>query len=223
MNEIRVTYTSAEGVRKVVAINGGKHDPFEVLERCRARMFPGVAVLEHDPAYDRAMAMLAERKAAAAEAGQETEDEAVARKHDERKDGVRDRSKDAHAKITTQEKGHGSAPLSASHNSGEVAVNHASGPHVSGVRDTSRDAYAKHGATGKLSRQQEIIVAVMRGSKRDYTRQELAKKTGLGINAVCGRVNELLQEPFFVLVEHRRRKCGITGESVMALSVREGV
>ena len=177
MNQITVTYTPENGPRKVVVMDGDKHDVFDVLERCRRRIFPGVAVPDE---------------------GERIE------------------------KVTTQEGGHVSASLSASHNSGEVAVNHASGPHVSGVRDTSRDAYAKYGATGKLSRQQEIIVAVLRGSRRDYTRQELAKKTGLGINAVCGRVNELMQEPFCALVEHRRRKCDVTGENVMALSLREG-
>lgn len=120
-----------------------------------------------------------------------------------------------------EREGHGSAPLSVSHNGAGVAVSPGAGPAYSGVRETSRDAYAKHRASGKLGRQHEVVLAALRGRARDMTRQELARETGLGINAVCGRVNELMDEPFCLVEVHRRRACDVTGESVEALRAVE--
>lgn len=89
-----------------------------------------------------------------------------------------------------------------------------------GVRDASREAYEKLGLTGELSKQQRtILLAFEKNPGRSFTRQELAHETGLGINAVCGRVNELLEPPFERLTEVGRRRCQVTGNRVNALSM----
>lgn len=92
-----------------------------------------------------------------------------------------------------------------------------------GVRDTSRDAYQELKHSGALSAQQhQVLVAIVMGNQADWTRQELARATGLGINAVCGRVNEMLRAPFEVLEEVGRRSCTVTGESANALRCKHG-
>lgn len=90
----------------------------------------------------------------------------------------------------------------------------------SGVRETSKVALREHRATGKLTAQQRCVVAWIRAhADRDWTRQELSKAVGLGINVICGRVNELLKEPHCALKETRKRECKITGETAMALEL----
>ena len=76
-----------------------------------------------------------------------------------------------------------------------------------GVRETSKQALAKHRGSGKLTAQQAVIVAWLRAHRgQEHTRQELSKALGLGINVVCGRVNELLNEPICALVETSKRR-----------------
>jgi len=48
-----------------------------------------------------------------------------------------------------------------------------------------------------------------------YTRQELAVRTGIAINAICGRVAELLDAGD--LEEVGRKTCSVTGERAMEL------
>lgn len=86
-----------------------------------------------------------------------------------------------------------------------------------GVRQTSVEAYRKMERSGKLTAQQEVVVAWMRGRIGDATRQEISKGTELPINAVSGRVHELVE--LGVLRETRRRKCRVTQENVNALVV----
>ena len=88
---------------------------------------------------------------------------------------------------------------------------------LGGGRETSRSAYRKARFSGKLTRQQEVVVAWLRGRVGDATRQEIARGTGLGINAVCGRVNELLDPEIGVLRETGKRKCRATGETANTL------
>jgi len=93
---------------------------------------------------------------------------------------------------------------------------------VSGVRATSRDAYEGLKAKGRLTRQQAALVAFLQAHPgRDWTRAELAEGIGWRINVICGRVNELLAEPFPVLQEVARRRCAVTGESAMALRLKD--
>lgn len=89
-----------------------------------------------------------------------------------------------------------------------------------GVRDTSMKAYRALTWSGKMGEQQRTILDVfLRDPTRTWTRQELAKETGLGINAVCGRVNELLDEPFNLLVERGRKTCAVTNNEVNAIAL----
>lgn len=91
-------------------------------------------------------------------------------------------------------------------------------PAATGVRDTSKAAYSGLRYSGALTVQQKLVLTTITfGSQHDWTRQELARATGLGINAICGRVNELLHDPFRCLVECGRRRCGVTGENVNVL------
>jgi hypothetical protein len=93
-------------------------------------------------------------------------------------------------------------------------------PARSGVRDTSMAAYQALKGSGKLGAQQlQVLAAFGDDPKRTFTRQELARATGLGINAVCGRVNELMKEPFAVLCERGKKQCAVTGNSVNALAL----
>lgn len=89
-----------------------------------------------------------------------------------------------------------------------------------GVRDTSIEAYRKLAATGKLSGQQKIVFDYLKASIGGRTRQEIARDTGLKINAVCGRVNELMNDFSPPLVyEPRKKTCSVTKEKVNAIEV----
>ncbi len=90
-----------------------------------------------------------------------------------------------------------------------------------GVRDTSISAYRALEYSGRLTRQQRKIMDFLEANpQRDYTRQELGNAVGFGINVICGRVNELLSEPFALVEEVGRRECRITGETANALRAR---
>ena len=86
-----------------------------------------------------------------------------------------------------------------------------------GVRQTSREAYARAKVSGKLTAQQKAVMAWLKGRIGDATRQEISKGSGIAINAVCGRVKELLDAG--EIVETGRRRCRVTGENVNALVV----
>lgn len=87
-----------------------------------------------------------------------------------------------------------------------------------GVRGTSRDAYARAKVAGKLTAQQSVIMDWLAGQSGDRTRQEIARGTGIGINAVAGRVKELLDGES--LVETRKRTCGVTGETAWGVTIK---
>jgi len=75
------------------------------------------------------------------------------------------------------------------------------------VAETSIQAYADLKDSGSLSRQQTLILAAVIPGAR-YTRSELADITGLPINAVCGRINELVKAGR--LEDGSPRQCRIT-------------
>jgi hypothetical protein len=78
---------------------------------------------------------------------------------------------------------------------------------------TSRLAYDEIRSTGKLNEQQKKIMAVIvRG--RDYSLQELVMLSGLPINVVSGRVNELKKSPLELLERAPTRKCTLTGSTI---------
>lgn len=91
-------------------------------------------------------------------------------------------------------------------------------PARAGVRDASMIAYRSLEWSGRMTRQQRLVMDFFAiNEQRDFTRQELANALALGINAICGRVNELMRPPFVLLEELGRRRCRITGESANAL------
>lgn len=114
----------------------------------------------------------------------------------------------------------GSEPGGAQHRGGG-AGNVVAGPAAaSGVRATSMEAYQYLRSTGKLGAQQLVVVEcfVSRPGLR-ATRQELARDLGLGINVVCGRVNELMTAEPPILVERGRKQCEVTARDVNALEL----
>lgn len=89
-----------------------------------------------------------------------------------------------------------------------------------GVRETSRSAYRTLVASGRMTAQQLVVAEHFEGRPGlKATRQELARDLGLGINVVCGRVNELLRSEPAVLVERGKKRCGVTGNEVNALEL----
>jgi DNA-binding MarR family transcriptional regulator len=77
------------------------------------------------------------------------------------------------------------------------------------VSRTSIDAYYAMIAGPKLAAQQRTIVEFLASHSGDFTRAELAERTGLRLSSVCGRVSELLERG--TLVERSRRPCSVTG------------
>lgn len=91
---------------------------------------------------------------------------------------------------------------------------------AAGVRSTSLEAHKKLKASGQLTEQQKKVMAWVRAQPGDVTRGEISAGTGLPINAVTGRVHELLHD-FEVpqMRETRLRRCHVSGESANALAV----
>lgn len=87
-----------------------------------------------------------------------------------------------------------------------------------GVRETSMMAYEKIKWDGTMTAQQKVVMDWLRPRIGDATRSEIEKGTGLKINAVTGRVHELIT--LGALVESpKKRKCRVTGETVNAVAV----
>lgn len=89
-----------------------------------------------------------------------------------------------------------------------------------GVRDTSVAAYRAQRTAGKLTTQQQLLLQVfLDGKQLTWSRKELARATGLEINVICGRVDELRRmEQIEEATE--KRACRITGENVHVLRLR---
>lgn len=80
------------------------------------------------------------------------------------------------------------------------------------MRTTSLEAYGAMVMGPRLGEQQRAILAhLAKHCHTDWTRHEIAKATGIAINAVAGRVNELLGRK--VIVELPRRPDRHTGVS----------
>jgi hypothetical protein len=90
---------------------------------------------------------------------------------------------------------------------------------AAGVRDTSLAAYRGLQQSGELTRQQrEIFAFITSGTRSDWTRKEISEACGIPINAVAGRVHELVEKG--KLEELPRRACRITGEQAHPLRAR---
>lgn len=80
------------------------------------------------------------------------------------------------------------------------------------VRQTSLEALRKYRAAGKGQTHRAIILDFLINNP-GKTRGEISALTGVSLQSVCGRVNELLG--YGVVVEVGRRKCTVTGSSAM--------
>jgi len=87
------------------------------------------------------------------------------------------------------------------------------------VRDTSLEAYWQHIESGAAKTQQDRIYMALRVSG-GITRTELSRGMGIPINAVCGRVNELIK--LGAVRETAKRKCRVTGSNAWVLETTGG-
>lgn len=89
------------------------------------------------------------------------------------------------------------------------------------VAETSVRSYRTHWREGKATGQQLIIIqAMQRGIA--YSRRDLARLTGLEINAVCGRVAEMLDDKIAALVPGPRQIDPVTGKRVSTVELNTG-
>jgi DNA-binding MarR family transcriptional regulator len=86
------------------------------------------------------------------------------------------------------------------------------------IRQTSLDALKALTESGKLGLQEQTIYDHLADHGEPLTLQEIAKVTGIGINAVSGRVNSMKKNNF--LQECAKRKCFITRRMVTPVAVQ---
>lgn len=77
------------------------------------------------------------------------------------------------------------------------------------VADTSLDAYRAHTARDLSEGQRQVLDAIRFTRGSDFTRSEISACSGIPLQSVCGRVNELVAAGR--LEKAPRRDCGITG------------
>lgn len=87
------------------------------------------------------------------------------------------------------------------------------------VRDTSRETYRSMQDSGQVGAQALYILSRISAS-RDYSLQEISKITGLPINAVSGRCNDLKKAG--LLIESAKRPCSITNRTVHPVALPKG-
>lgn len=77
-------------------------------------------------------------------------------------------------------------------------------------QQTSRDAYMQYKRGGQAMRQDyDRIISCLEINPNGFTRNEVAKITGIPINRITGRINELLEDD--VLKTEGRRQSQTTG------------
>lgn len=92
------------------------------------------------------------------------------------------------------------------------------------VAQTSLRAYREIEAEGKLGAQERRILTALHGAwspGRDWSLQEIVRLTHIPINAVSGRVNGLKNTAPRYLVETEKRRCSVTGRTVMPVTLRQ--
>lgn len=65
---------------------------------------------------------------------------------------------------------------------------------MAGMKGTSKQAFREHVAEGGARTQREIILECIRDSAVPVNRRQIGELTGIPINAVTGRVNELMDK-----------------------------
>lgn len=88
------------------------------------------------------------------------------------------------------------------------------------VAGTSVERYKQLVAEGMDDRQKARILSKMEHGK-GYTRGELSELTLLTINAVTGRVRELLDDGLLVEVEGEKRECSVSGFTAKVVRLAE--
>lgn len=87
------------------------------------------------------------------------------------------------------------------------------------VRETSIEALQKYLDAGKdRTHKAQVLRHVI--NRPPSTRAEISQATGISLQTVCGRVNELLE--LGQVVEVGRRPCGVTGSMAMTIGPVEG-
>lgn len=79
------------------------------------------------------------------------------------------------------------------------------------IRETSMAAYDELRDSGKVGKQAQTILNHVL-PREDYSLQELARITGIAINAISGRCNDL--KKLGLLVEGEKRPCSVTGRNI---------
>jgi len=82
------------------------------------------------------------------------------------------------------------------------------------VRDTSIETYGDIKVSGLVGHQAQSILDAM-SREKDYSLQEISVQTGIPINAVSARCNELKKDHY--LIEAHKRKCSITKRTIHPL------
>tara|TARA_Y100001970_G_C14064174_1_gene765792 strand:+ start:445 stop:714 length:270 start_codon:yes stop_codon:yes gene_type:complete len=80
------------------------------------------------------------------------------------------------------------------------------------IRETSIIAYNELKTKGKQPKQKDIILNVLKENVRPLSLQEICNKTGMAINSVSGRVNDLKKAN--QVVEAPKRKCSVTCKTI---------
>jgi len=78
------------------------------------------------------------------------------------------------------------------------------------VQTTSKIAYSEISSEGIRSKQSDKVLGAV--SQKGSSLKEISRDTGIEINAVSGRVNELRKRGY--LTNAPRRKCSITGRLI---------
>lgn len=90
------------------------------------------------------------------------------------------------------------------------------------VRNSSLDAYFYIRGNGTVLNQKGRIIEDLVKARTSLTRVEISKRTGITINAVSGRVNELIRDGY-LHESSQKRKCHFTGMYVYPLKPTEKV
>lgn len=83
------------------------------------------------------------------------------------------------------------------------------------MRQTSLSAYHQMQQSGRLLETTEMILFALMRHPEGLTRRELEEETGLRINQIAGRVNEMLRRGR--VVENGKRPCRVTGNMVFVV------
>lgn len=94
------------------------------------------------------------------------------------------------------------------------------GRYASRVAETSKVAYENLKQSGKDYSQINKIYHLLISRKVDMSRSEISQATGLTINAVCGRINEMLKPEKGLLEKGPVRICTITKSKVSTVRVK---